>query len=55
MWVGEMTPEDVLQIYIKLSQYEGNKSISIWFILFLLFCSYIFGKFIKRLMKKKHK
>jgi cathepsin B len=52
MWVGEMSPEDVSQEYIKLAQYNEKYNISIWFILFLFLCSYLLGKVVKRLMKK---
>ena len=52
MWVGEMSPEDVSQEYIKLAQYNKKYNISIWFILFLFLCSYLLGKVVKRLMKK---
>lgn len=59
MWVGEMSTEDVSQEYIKIAQYNNNgknhHSFSIWFILFLFLFSFFAGKFLKRLIKKKHK
>ena len=53
MWVGEMTQEDVIANYLKISQWQNNNdSLNMWLIIltiFLLFISYWIGrKFVKR-------
>jgi cathepsin B len=54
MWVGELTQDDVIVNYLKISQWQDDKvdsDISFWWfilLLFLLFVSYKIGKRIQR-------
>jgi len=56
MWVGKMSPEDVINIYIKLAQYRRKEdSTSLWTIFWIVLFAFLLGKgvrwFIKRIKK----